>query len=681
MQRWDEIGLFWEDLKVEKVRKEPKPKREPPDPLWLSPDYLPWLDEARATEFDFFTDTQLIDAQRARETLVWDIEVYPNLFLGGFKSIESGKIAQFEFTRETTLPDVEYQKFAWILNNFLFVGFNDTDFDLPIATAFLDGFSTDELMDAVNELIFGDTRPWQFYTRYKLQRPRKLNHIDLIELTALSPSLKISAGRLHAPRMQDLPFLPGTELTGEQVEVLRWYWANDLDNTILLYHHKKPEIDLRATMGKTYRLDLRSKSDPQIAEAVIRHELKRLTRRDPKPSEITDGSRFRYRPPDYLRYQTPMMQHVLDFIREQEFIVGPGGSPMLPEGLKALVVCIGAASYQLGIGGLHSREKCVIHHADEEFDLSDVDVTSYYPSLILQQGMYPPSLGREFLQVYNRLYQRRLMAKAAGDKTTTDTLKIVLNGTFGKTGERGGHSILYHPEMMIQITLTGQLLLLLLIEWLELAGITVVSANTDGLLIKCRRAQLDTRDRLIAHWQQVTGLQMEFTAYRSVYIRDVNNYISLYAEPKKGSYAKAKGAYAFAAESGLKKNPTGEICVKAVIHHLALGTPFEETIRGCRDLTQFLEVRQVRGGACKDGEYLGKAVRWYYATGVEGEIINAKNGHNVPRSLGAKPCMRLPNTFPEDICYEYYLARARDMIAEFTPEAERDDSESERKVA
>jgi len=679
--RWDDVGLWWEDHKIEKIKKEPKPKREAPDPIWLNPDYLPWLNEARATTFDWFTDAELIAAQRAQETLVWDIEVYPNLFLGGFKSIESGKIACFELTRDTFLPQIEYKKFEWILNNFLFVGFNDTQFDLPISAAFLKGYTTDELMEAVNGLIYGDVLPWQFYSFHKLPKPKRYNHIDLIELTALSPSLKVSAGRLHAPRMQDLPFPPGTELTGEQIEVLRWYWANDLDNTMLLYQHRKPEIELRAIMGKQYRVDLRSKSDPQIAEAVIRHEIRRLTNCDPKPSVVMDGTRFRYRPPDFLRYQTPMMQCVLDYIREQEFVIGAGGSPMLPDGLKALVVRIGAASYQLGIGGLHSREKSVIHHADDQFELMDSDVISYYPSLILQQQMYPPSLGREFLKVYNRLYQRRILAKAAGDKTTTDTLKIVLNGTFGKTGERGGRSILYHPQMMIQVTLTGQLLLLLLIEWLELNGITVVSANTDGVLIKCPRAKVAAKDRIIQSWEYITGLQMEFTAYKSVYIRDVNNYISLYLEPKKGSYAKTKGAYAFAAESGLKKNPTGEICVQAVIQYLALGIPLEETIRGCRDLRQFLEVRQVRGGACKDGEYLGKAVRWYYATGVSGEIINAKNGHSVPRSLGAKPCMRMPNEFPDDIHYDYYIQRAESMIAEFTPEDQKEDCEPMSAVA
>jgi hypothetical protein len=78
-------------------------------------------------------------------------------------------------------------------------------------------------------------------------------------------------------------------------------------------------------------------------------------------------------------------------------------------------------------------------------------------------------------------------------------------------------------------------------------------------------------------------------------------------------------------------------------------------------------MRSVRGGACKNGEYLGKAIRWYYAAGEQGVILNAKNGHHVPRSEGAKPIMRLPTVLPDDIDYQYYIDRAQDMYQDFFP--------------
>lgn len=67
-------------------------------------------------------------------------------------------------------------------------------------------------------------------------------------------------------------------------------------------------------------------------------------------------------------------------------------------------------------------------------------------------------------------------------QTTDGGSKIQINGTFGKTGSP--YSVLFAPTMLIQTTITGQLSLLMLIEWHEIYGIPVISANTDGVVIK-----------------------------------------------------------------------------------------------------------------------------------------------------------------------------------------------------
>lgn len=665
--RWDETGIFWDDYIAPRVPVE-KIKRTPPDPVWLRDDYLPNLEEAQAYCFDLMTDSELVQAAAAKHRLVWDTEFYPNYALLGFKNISTGKIIKFEFGYEGLS---ERDKLLWIVRHFLLIGFNDTAFDIPMLHATLAGFSSDDLMDMVRTLISGfGMQPREFYKHYKI-KPFPINHIDLIELTPLGPSLKISAGRMHAPRMADLPFPAGKTLSPEQIDILRWYWVNDLANTQLLYEKNKTAIELREILTREYKVDVRSKSDPQIAEAVIRSEIQRITgQRYLERAEIVPGRSFRYRAPPYMEFATETMRWVLCFIEQQDFVIDDRGSPVMPPELEKLNVPIGDSVYQMGIGGLHSKEKHAVHVSDDRWELTDNDVTSYYPSLILNQGMYPPNIGPIFLQVFKRIYDRRIMAKRDGDKATAETLKIVLNGTFGKTGERGGYSVVYYPEMMIQVTVTGQLSLLLLIEQLEMNGIPVVSANTDGVIIKCPRSHLDLKRRIIEWWQTTTGLELESTPYKAVYSRDINNYIALYSEPKDEAdafrYAKAIGAYRKTlGVPQLKWNPTCDICSEAVIAFLATGTPIEQTIRACTDIRKFIEVRQVRGGACKDGEYLGKAIRWYYATGEQGEIINAKNGHTVARSHGARPCMILPTELPADLDLESYIRRATGMLEDF----------------
>jgi hypothetical protein len=61
---------------------------------------------------------------------------------------------------------------------------------------------------------------------------------------------------------------------------------------------------------------------------------------------------------------------------------------------------------------------------------------------------------------------------------------------------------------------------------------------------------------------------------------------------------------------------------------------------------------------------LGKAVRWYYANGVEGEINYVKNNNKVPKSEGAKPLQDLPASFPEDVNYKWYIDTTNEILLE-----------------
>ena len=63
-------------------------------------------------------------------------------------------------------------------------------------------------------------------------------------------------------------------------------------------------------------------------------------------------------------------------------------------------------------------------------------------------------------------------------------------------------------------------------------------------------------------------------------------------------------------------------------------------------------------------QYLGKAVRFYKSAEVSNEIaiLYDKNSNRVPNSNGCRPLMDLPETFPEDIDYEYYINEAYGIL-------------------
>jgi hypothetical protein len=55
-------------------------------------------------------------------------------------------------------------------------------------------------------------------------------------------------------------------------------------------------------------------------------------------------------------------------------------------------------------------------------------------------------------------------------------------------------------------------------------------------------------------------------------------------------------------------------------------------------------------------------VRWYYAKGELGAIHTVATNNKVADSDGAKPCMELPEAFPEDIDYQWYINRTREIL-------------------
>lgn len=598
-----------------------------------------------------------------RPVCVFDSECYVNYWSIAFMCVETGRIRRISAKVNEPLGREEKARIASIIKRWRIVGFNSLNYDLPMIALAMSGASVGELKRASDEIILANLRSWQFYDRYGVSLPSFLDHIDLMEVSPGSPtkpSLKMYAGRLHSKRMQDLPFEPDRVLSAGDIEALNEYHVNDLDVTRDLYLELKAQVDLRAHMSGQYGIDLRSKSDAQVAEAVIKSELeKRLKKRLYKPDVMPRA--FRYTPPAWVRFQTAQLQRVLDKVLDANFVVRADGQVVMPKVLEDAVVRLGKSEYRMGIGGLHSSEKSQVVKNDDEFLLIDRDVGSYYPSIILGSGIYPKQLTSAFLDLYRDLFVKRMAAKRDGNNTVADTYKICLNGIFGKLGSP--YSTINSPDLMIHVTVTGQLALLMLIEEVECRGINVVSANTDGFVTRVPTERIDEFNAVVTEWEWATGYVTEETRYSAVYSRDVNNYIAFTTDGK----VKLKGAYSTGGPgqrgaAGMKKNPTHEVCIDAVVAFLKDGTPLEQTIRDCTDIRKFVVVRRVNGGAVKDGEPVGKVIRFYYAKGVTGTINYATNGNNVPKTEGAKPCMELPEEFPDDVDHDWYVREATAML-------------------
>lgn len=582
--------------------------------------------------------------------IIIDCEVYRDYFLLAAQHVATGKTRTYEMYRGHALDVTQIKR---LMASQTTIGFNSKGYDLPIITAALAGYDCEQIKALSDSIVLDNLPHWQL----PVTAPKGWDHIDLIELAIGSASLKIYGGRLNARRMQDLPIDPAASISPAQREVLRNYCVNDLETTALLYNHLRPQIALRERLSEQYGADLRSKSDAQIAEVVIKSEIERLSGCEISKPAIKRNTRLRYTDPGFLHFYDATLRQVFERILSTDFALAANGSVEMPDWLRDTRIKIGDAEYQMGIGGLHSCEKRQYIEAPKDHFLADWDVASYYPNIILAQRLAPKHLGPDFLNVFEQIVDRRIAAKRSGDKVTADTLKITINGAFGKLGSK--YSFLYSPELLIQTTLTGQLALLMLIERMENAGIRVVSANTDGIVLYGHRDFEAAMEGVAWDWMLDTTFELERTDYRALASRDVNNYLAV----KLDGGVKGKGVFA---PASLAKNPDCQIIYEAAAKRIANGCPIEKTIRDCRDITKFVTVRRVTGGAVWKGEPLGKAVRYYYATSVPSEqtINYAKNGNKVPKSQGCRPLMELPEDFPGDVDYPVYEIEAERLLCE-----------------
>lgn len=583
-----------------------------------------------------------------------DCEVFTDYFLCKWRDGDAPHtVRDFEMWPGKPLDRVGLQA---VIEARTAITFNGINFDAVVLAAAMAGFDCAQVKYVSDAIIRRNMRPWEAMREFGLQPVQGLDMIDLIEIPPKSDdtpsarfnSLKIYGGKMHSRRIQDLPVEHTASITPELRPVVNTYCGNDLLTTRDLREMFATQIRQREDISEQYGLDLRSKSDAQIAEAVIK---KQLTFQPERPN-IFAGTVFNYAAPPWIYFQSPHLQQLVRDIAATPFVISEKGTLKLPESLKALRVQVGSNSYTVRMGGLHSTETVVCHVGG---NIEDIDVASYYPELIDKMGLYPSQIGPGFLAIFRKLKTQRLAAKAAGDKKLADMLKIVINGAYGKLGSPW--SILYAPQLMLQVTITGQLALLMLIEAMELNGIQCISANTDGLVLKCPDSHTAQRLAVRHWWEAVTGFKLEATPYAAIFIRDVNSYVAF----KPDGEAKKKGEFSDPVPVASSwPNPECQISVDAMVAYLRDGTQIEHTVRSCTDIRKFVAVRKVQGGGFFGKIPLGRAVRWYYSK-AGGCILNSK-GHMVSQSEGCRPMMELTDTLPADLDFDYYVIRAKRML-------------------
>ena len=590
------------------------------------------------------------------EKLFFDTECYPNYFLIILKN-KYGKIASFEVTKDQVM---DVKKFYRVINNKQLIGFNSKMYDIPMVAYALTGANNAALKQMSNLLIpdkellkkglvkssfdvISSNNLWGFD-----KQKANYDHIDIMNVAIGRCSLKLYGARIGSKKLQDLPYNHLEPLTHEQMLDVKNYCVNDVNITNDLYNALNKELAVRNDLNKEYNIDTRSKSDAQIADLVIG----KFCGFD--SDKLKNNVSFKFKTNLDFKFKNEDLIKLKSDLNDIEFKVKR--HEKIKAGNVHRTITINNTPYNFGIGGLHSCESKRAIVCDNNEWLIDVDVSSCYPKIILNNKLCPKQSEDGFLDIYNEIYNGRLEAKKTGNKTRSDVLKIVLNGSFGKFGD-GYSKYLYSPELLITTTITGQLGLLLLIERLEEYGFNVISANTDGITVRVKKDKYNQFKKIINLWETKFDYETEEVKYKALYNHSVNSYIAV----KEDGSLKLKGQFA---ENDLSRNIDVPICKTAVINYLTAGIPIEDTIlniSSCKVINPnlLIKIRKTKFGGYFRGKYLGHTVRWYWST--NGEAITNSKGHKIAETNDAYPIMDLGDTI-KDLHYDKYIKKSYELL-------------------
>ena len=305
------------------------------------------------------------------------------------------------------------------------------------------------------------------------------------------------------------------------------------------------------------------------------------------------------------------------------------------------------------------------------------DIASFYPSIMDVYKIAPAHMNEGvFVKLIHWLKETRVTAKHSKEDyidgipkdVLAQVLKIVINSIYGKLGFEKGD--ICDRLAVLKVTINGQLMIMMLCESLELAGIEVVSANTDGIVVKLHKKNKAKFEEIADEWKRLTKLDADSEEYRCYINRDINNYV-IEELNGKVSYKGALHPTMYAVD--LQKGYDMPIVAKAVVDYFLNDKPILETLYECKNILDFCKTQNVgrqfhvEFTVGTKREILQKNVRFYVTN--KGGVIEKVNDNSGDRSgLCAGKQVTILNTLDDkrieyrNINYSYYYQEALKII-------------------
>ena len=465
------------------------------------------------------------------------------------------------------------------------------------------------------------------------------------------------------------------------VEPMLHYNKNDVYLVCEIARQKPDEIKLRYSLGAAFNLNLLCAARSSIADKLLykfyseRSGLSIDKFKDLRTQRTALSFNKIIFP--HICFKTKQLQ---DLLKDMKKVVIYRTNK---DAFEKVIQFYGT-TYTIATGGLHSQDRPGVLTSTDDYTFIHYDISSFYPSVMVAYNIAPKHLNNNvFVKMVDYFRLTRIKCKHTKDedglvvagvhnKLAAEALKIVINAIYGKFGFE--MFFLFDRFAQMQVTINGQLMVMMVVEALELDGIHVVSANTDGIIVKLPKDKEEDFKRITDDWCAQNKLGADSERYKLFVTRDINNYFDIQSNDKveyKGGLDPKQYL------KDLKKGYDMPIVAKAVFEYFAHDTPVMETLRNHKDILDFCKTQNVGKQfevvyqKVENGKVIDihsqRHVRFYVST--KGVIIMKENVNSNQRSVLAsgKPVIILNKLDDKDISlrnidYKYYYEEAYKII-------------------
>ena len=613
---------------------------------------------------------------RNKPVVVYDIEIFSNVFHCTCKNTETNELKFFELSERKN--QIEELVSYFLDKSLIFCGYNNKHYDDVIINYIIDFHKKFEhmlytdicrslfnLSEAIITSEEGNTE--------KFKRWKYANYFYSMDLLTMQFSSKLRVGlkemqvTMHYQNVQEYDGDFRLPLRTDSIDDMIKYNINDVESTATLLNKLKDDIDLRLFIEQEYNIDALSMDSVKFGETLLAKKYCEATGISMKELKEMRS------PMDYI----PLKDVILPFIKYKNPIL-----QSVLEDMKSTVVyskerkgyekkfVLSDVCYSVGVGGIHSIHTPQIFIPKEDEFIGHSDVASMYPSFIIKYGWIPRHLGESFLQVYSNIYKERIEAKHCSQKHKNQALKLTLNSVTGKMQQET--SWMYDPLSVFKIRINGQLVLLMVVDRLLELGCKIVQVNTDGVMYVAKKTLRDRVQEAITEVEQLTQLTFESNDYEAFYQYAINDYFGVeegYTQSKNPKLIEKKGM--FITDTKLGKGLAPVVIPKAVINYFLTKEPVSAYIKRQTDIKEFLmSQRADKKFKVVHGSTPVQRINRYYAS-TDGAYLFKKDDSGKVTNMLTKSGVTIINEYNETpiedrhINYAYYISEAQNIIEDF----------------